>query len=100
MAPRLARLAKNRKLEADAFELRTRAEERLGELIAEQKATERLNKGAAGGGKKRGPRGAFTEPRNERLTLAEAGISKKLSARAQKLAALLACLTPAARFLA
>jgi hypothetical protein len=57
-------------------------------LIRAQKETVGLNKGAAAGGKKESPRGAFTEPRDERATLAEAGIDKKLSSRAQKLAAM------------
>src|SRR5260370_37165457 len=77
-----ARQAKNRDLEADAFELRIRAERRLGEIIAAQKATVGLNRGALVGGTSREP------PRDTRPTLAQAGIDKKLSARAQKLAAI------------
>lgn len=37
----------------------------------------------AAGGKKDGPRGAYTEPRDSAPTLADAGIDKKLSAHAQ-----------------
>ena len=44
--------------------------------------------GAAGGGKKTGPRGTFTEPRDAPSTLADMGIDKKLSARSQELAAM------------
>lgn len=78
-----ARQAKNRQMEIDAVELRIRAERRLGEMLAETpKAT-----GAAGGGKKTGPRGTFTEPRDTTPTLADMGIDKKLSARSQKIAA-------------
>lgn len=82
-----ARQAKNKQLEVDAAEIRLRAERKLGELIQKQKETVGLNRGAAAGGKKDGPRGAYTEPRDSAPTLAEAGIDKKLSSRAQKLAA-------------
>jgi hypothetical protein len=73
--------AKNKTLEVDAAEIRIRAERRLGELIAEQKAGDGLNTGARGIGKSAVPSG------NRTPTLAEAGIDKKLSSRAQKLAA-------------
>ena len=54
-------------------------ERRLGELIREQKETVGLNVG------KRGDRGPRAAPRSDtRPTLAEAGIDKKLSSRAQK----------------
>jgi hypothetical protein len=87
-----ARQAKNRDLEIDAAEIRMRAERRLGELLAAQKALPReqgggMNKGASAGGKKESPRGAFTEPRDQTPTLAELGIDKKLSSRSQKFAA-------------
>jgi len=78
-----ARKANNRKLEVDAIEIRIRAERRLGEMIAAQKATVGLNVG------KRGDRGPRAAPRSDdRPTLAEVGIGKKLSSHAQKLAAL------------
>jgi hypothetical protein len=83
-----ARQAKDREMIDAATELRLRAERRLGEMIAEQKETVGLNRGAAAGGKKHSSRGSFTEPRDTRPTLAEAGIDKKLSARAQQLSAL------------
>ncbi len=77
-----ARQAKNREMEVDAAEIRMRAERRLGELIRTQKETVGLNVG------KRGDRGPRAAPRSDtRPTLAEAGIDKKLSSRAQKLAA-------------
>lgn len=84
--------AKNKQLEVDAAEIRIRAERRLGQLIAEQKATEGLNQG----GRPPEKTGSKSEPvsvaRQEAPaqpvpTLAEAGIDKKLSSRAQKLAA-------------
>jgi hypothetical protein len=83
-----ARVAKDKQLEIDASEIRIRAERRLGEMLAEQKAGEGLNKGAAAGGVKESPRGNYTEPRDTTPTLASVGISKKLSSRAQSLAAI------------
>ena len=53
----------------------------LGELLTVQKATVGLNRGAAGSV----VTGAIREPvKDTRPTLADAGIDKKLSARAQK----------------
>lgn len=84
--------AKNKQLEVDAAEIRIRAERRLGQLIAEQKAAEGLNKG----GRPAEKTGSEKEPVSSPVlksapktvpTLAEAGIDKKLSSRAQKLAA-------------
>lgn len=79
--------AKNKTLEVDAAEIRIRAERKLGELLAQQKAGPGLNTGARGIGKSAVPTG------NRTPTLAEAGIDKKLSSRAQKMAAV-----PAAEF--
>lgn len=78
-----ARMAKDKGLEVDAAEIRIRAERRLGEMLLEQKATV--------GMAKPGPKkiGTSTEP----ISLAEVGIDKKLSARAQKIAKV-----PAAEF--
>jgi hypothetical protein len=83
-----ARQAKDSDLIDKATELRLRAERRLGEMIVAQKETTGLNQGAAGGGKKASSRGTLVEPRDTRPTLASAGIDEKLSARAQKIAAL------------
>src|SRR5437867_11024187 len=66
--------AKNRQLEIDAVEIRIRAERRLGELIRAQKESTGLNRGQL-------LRGTRKEPREEKPTLSEVGISKKLSAR-------------------
>lgn len=60
------------------------AERRLGEML---KAAPK-NTGAAGGGKKDAPRGSIVEPRDTTPTLADLGINKKVSARAQRLAQL------------
>jgi hypothetical protein len=76
-----AKMAKDKSLEVDAAEIRIRAERRLGEMLAEQKATHGLNQGAKGIGTSAVPSG------NRTPTLAEVGIDKKLSARAQKIAA-------------
>jgi len=78
-----AHQAKNKALEVDAAEIRHRAERRLGEMISHQKETVGL---ATGGGDTSG--GSREVPPHEPPTLAEAGIDKKLSARAQKLAAI------------
>lgn len=74
-----ARMAKDKSLEVDAAEIRIRAERRLGEMLAEQKASGNMAKGHkfAGGSSKEPPA----------ITLAEVGVDKKLSARAQRLAA-------------
>ena len=77
-----ARQAKDRQLEVDAAEIRIRAERRLGELIKAQKETVGLATGARG----IGPIAVLEQYRNQ-PTLSEAGISKNLSSRAQKLAA-------------
>ena len=82
-----AKQAKNKQLEVDAAEIRICAERRLGRMIRGQKETLGLNRGATGGGRKAGPRGAYVEPRDTAPTLASAGIDKKLSSRAQRLAA-------------
>lgn len=92
-----AHVAKDRTIEKDAQEIRLRAERRLGELLAAQKALPRdqgggLNKGTAGRLPGRGKATAVAV--NDRRgvdptpTLDELGISKDLSARAQRLAAL------------
>lgn len=81
-----ARQANNKQLEVDAAEIRLRAERRLGELIRAQKETVGLRgpQHHKGGGSK----GSRREPLPDAPpTLAEAGIDKKLSSRAQKLAA-------------
>jgi len=63
------------------------AERRIGELL---KATERAKGTKAGGGPGRGKRGPMREPRfwDDAPRLAELGISKKESSRAQELAEL------------
>jgi N6-adenosine-specific RNA methylase IME4 len=60
------------------------AEIKLGEYLKQVPKA----KGASAGGTKDGPRGAYTEPRDDAPTLAELGISKKLSAESQRLAEL------------
>ena len=82
-----ARQAKNRQLEVDTAEIRMRAERRLGEIIKLQKETVGLNTGTAGKGRPNLGGSDEVPPKNERPTLAEGGIDKKLSMRAQKLAA-------------
>ena len=79
------RMAKDKTLEVDASEIRIRAERRLGELIADQKKTVGLNRGAKISGKNAD--GSVVVGDDHRTTLDSAGISKDLSSRAQKLAA-------------
>jgi N6-adenosine-specific RNA methylase IME4 len=73
-----ARQAKNRDLEADASEIRLRAERRLGEMLIASPRHE--------GGRPAKTR-SVEEQVSEKPKLAEAGIDRKLSMRAQKLAA-------------
>jgi hypothetical protein len=77
------RMAKDKTLEIDAAEIRIRAERRLGELIIAQKETVGLNQGRAG----LAPIAVDNNDRDTRPTLADVGISKDLSSRSQKLAA-------------
>ncbi len=77
-----AHQAKNKTLEIDAAEIRIRAERRLGEIIKQQKETTGLNKGG-----RRHSTGSPEAPVDALPTLADAGIDKKLSSRAQKMAA-------------
>jgi phage N-6-adenine-methyltransferase len=79
-----AKQAKNKQLEIDASEIRFRAERRIGELMAAQKETVGLSRGAAGDERPNEERGSKSDPRP---TLAEAGIDKHLADRARKYAA-------------
>jgi phage N-6-adenine-methyltransferase len=76
-----ARQANNKTLEADAAEIRLRAERRLGELIRAQKETVGLNTDSR-------LVGPSTTRQDDRPTLAEAGIDKHLADRARKAAAM------------
>jgi len=76
-----AKQAKNRQLETDAAEIRIRAERRLGEMLVEAPK----NKGATGSK----VTGSKREPLKDKTpTLSDMGITKKLSARSQKIAAI------------
>jgi N6-adenosine-specific RNA methylase IME4 len=87
MAP-YARQAKNRDLEADAVEIRMRATRRLDQMRQAQRDSVGLNRGAAAGGGKNGPRGLLINPRDLRPTLASQGIDKSLAQQARVLGAL------------
>lgn len=76
-----AQQASNREMEITAAEIRLRAEYRLGELIRAQKQTVGLHKG--GRPKTRSGAEQVSKPK-----LAEVGIDRKLSMRAQRLAEL------------
>jgi N6-adenosine-specific RNA methylase IME4 len=81
-----AQQAKNRDNEIHCAQIRVRAERRLGELIIEQRDTVGL---AKGGTPYRDVSTCSDEEQVERLpTLAEAGIDRKLSSRAQRIAEL------------
>jgi hypothetical protein len=91
-----SRMAQDKTLEVQAAEIRIRAERRLGELILAQKETVGLNAGVRVAGKEKNETGAVSSVvvrDDRRPTLAEAGISKDLSSRAQALAKV-----PAAEF--
>lgn len=77
-----AKQAKNHVLEVDAAEIRIRAERRVGELIEQQKATVGLGRPGV-----KPQLGSHVEPNSRPPELKEVGIDKKLSARAQQLAA-------------
>jgi hypothetical protein len=94
-------IAQDTELEHNAIEIRLRAERRLGEMIGQQKAGGLLSRGAAGSGinqytevRSDPPTAPPNQPAEVRstpptapITLADAGISKDLSARAQNIAA-------------
>lgn len=77
------RMAQDKSLQLDAADIRLRAERRLGQMLVQQKADGGLNRGAAG----IGPIAVVDPDRIQVPTLADAGISKDLSSRSQKLAA-------------
>lgn len=83
------RMAKDKTLQSDASEIALRAERRLGELLAAQKTDGGLNSGAKLMGALPGANDGSTAVVNHdrRPKLADAGISKDLSSRAQKIAA-------------
>ena len=77
-----ARAAKEKQLEADAAEIKMRAERRLGEMMRAQKETVGFHKGG------RPKTGSVGDPVSEpKGTLAEAGIDKHLADSARKEAA-------------
>ena len=76
-----ARQAKNKTLEADAFEIRERAEVRLGEILKAGKDSGQISAGQP-------QKNPTREEGYSRVKLADAGIDYKLSSRAQKKAAM------------
>jgi hypothetical protein len=83
-----ARQARNKQMEADAAEIRERAERRLGEMIAAQREAGMLNPGTRllGGG--RGAGGFVADPPAHLPTLESLGIDKRLADKARKAFAL------------
>jgi len=79
-----ARQAKNKQLEAQAAEIRFRAERRIGELMAAQKDAGQM----AAAGRPSEEIGSKTNPISKPPTLEEVGIDKKLADRARKYAAI------------
>ncbi len=83
-----ARMAKDKGLEVDAAEIRIRAERRLGEMLRDQKAAGGMSKGGRKTtGSSKEPVSHVIDSIEEPIKLAEIGVDKKLSARAQKIAA-------------
>ena len=78
-----ARQAKNRELETAAAKIRLRAQRRLGEIMGELHREGRIHRG----GRPSAETGSNLEPVSQ-VKLADLGIDKKLSSRAQDLAAL------------
>jgi hypothetical protein len=85
-----ARQAQDKQLVIDASEIQIRAERRLGEMIRQQKETVGLNRGTAGTmrGKDESGGAVVEPPEDTRPTLADVGISKRLSSRSQAIAAI------------
>lgn len=84
-----ARQAGDRGLEIQCAQLRFRAERRLGEMLVEQKETIGLNRGRAGAGRPPLGDSDTEQPKpDDRPTLAEVGIDRKLSSKAQRMAAM------------
>ncbi len=83
-----ARQAQDKQLVIDASEIQIRAERRLGEMIRTQKETVGLNPGTRTQGGGNGAGGAVMEPPASLPTLADMGISKRLSSRSQAIAAI------------
>jgi hypothetical protein len=83
-----ARQAKNKQMEAQAAEIRFRAERRIGELMEAQREGGHMSRGAAEPGI--GKRGSETNPRyaDAPPSLEEVGIDKKTADRARKYAAI------------
>lgn len=84
-----ARRAADRSLEIDATEIRFFAERRMGEMLIAQKETVGFNVGTRGQLKGKNPASGEVEkeaPDDQRPTLADVGISSKLSSHAQKMA--------------
>lgn len=81
------RMAQDKSLEVDAAEIRIRAERRLGEMLAAQKEAGGLNRGAAGMSGNQHSGKLVRSSQTTAPKLRDSGISKDLSSRAQKLAA-------------
>jgi hypothetical protein len=80
-----ARQAKNKKLEADAAEVRMRAIAMIGVMMDKQSQTVGLAKPGEHGGRKRKFDGLRQNPSSQHATLKEAGIDKNLAHQARKL---------------
>jgi N6-adenosine-specific RNA methylase IME4 len=83
-----ARRAKNHQVEADAAELRMKAQRVLGRMIEVQKQTVGLNRGTAGSGRPSLGGSAEDPPKDIRPTLFSQGIDKHLAHQARVLNAL------------
>lgn len=81
-----ARQAKDHEMEANAVELRERAERKLGEMLAAQKEAH----GLARGGRPTKPVPGAEQVSPPDITLADMGIDRKLSSRAQRKAGIAA----------
>jgi phage N-6-adenine-methyltransferase len=79
-----ARQAKNKDMEADAAEIRIRAERRIGEMIEAQREADLLSKG----GRPSKKTGSATDPVSKKPSFEEAGIDKHLADRSRKAAKL------------